>query len=213
MLHLLTKITFALFCLTLFAVPLMAQEDELGTAFIRTGDGFLMVHNGKAVSYTLEFKGNDLKPLEAETVAFTIDKRIVQIVNVARADFWKSADAKPTDEQLLQSHKAWESDYVADALKAKLSVSAEPIELAGKRKALYWFFPMPKELKSSFSHQVFLTTIVGNDVLGISSSLESAEAQAENKAYLVRSMQTLQTSDKPFNLQELSKKYREAPAE
>jgi len=195
-------LSFLLCCLNGFA-----QDNKLGVFVIKTETGYLLVQNREKISYTLEFKGEEIKPLDSDHPSFIIDGKMIQVLNVLNENYWKPKEAlktEPTTEQYLEAHKMWESDYLSDAWKTKLSVTAEFLEIGQKRKAMFWSFAMPKDIGAPFSHQLFLTTLIGKDVVGINSSPDMAENQKSYRTYMVETMNTLKTSEKPFNIKELS---------
>jgi hypothetical protein len=135
-----------------------------------------------------------------------IDGKLVQVVSVPNENYWKpkkDSQKTPTDDELLESHKIWESDYLGGELGAKLSVKSEVFEIERKRKVMFWTFPMPKELNSDYSHQVFLTTLIDKDILGLNASPTKDDEQKMYREYLIEAMNTLKVSEKPFNIKQL----------
>jgi hypothetical protein len=195
----------ALFCFAQ-AGEKNAAEGKLGIYIIRTESGYLVVHNREKDSYSIEFKGENFKPLENDHPVFVVDGKLVQVVSVPHKNYWKpktEAKNEPTEDELLESHKIWESEYLGGELKAKLSLTSEIFDIERKRKVMYWSFPMPEKLESDYSHQIFLTTLIGKDVLGLNASPKKAGEQKAYRDYLVESMNTLKISSKPFNIKEL----------
>jgi len=200
-------------CFVFGALSFFAQAGErtgaaekLGIYIIKTESGYLVVNNREKDSYSLEFKGEKFEPVESDHPVFTVDGRLIQVVSVPHKNYWTAkagAKKEPTDDELLESHKIWESDYLGTALKAKLSTTSEIFDIERKRKVMYWSFPMPKELESDYSHQIFLTTLIGKDILGLNASPKTAAEQKSYREYLVQTMNTLKISDKPFNIKEL----------
>ena len=189
-----------------FSLNIFAQE-AVGDFVLKTKDGFLLVQNFEKISFTVEFKGEKIEALSSDHPNFVIDGKLIQVINVPLENFWKPKEAlkaEPSTEQLLEAHKTWESDYLGEALKTKLSVTSEIFETSSKRKVMFWTFPMPKTVETPFSHQLFLTTIIGKEVWGINTSPETAETQKSYRDYITTSMNTLKTSDKPFNIKELT---------
>lgn len=188
-----------------------ATDAGLGQYIIRTENGYLIVHNREKNSYLLEFKGTKFEPEEGDHPVFTIDDKLVQIVAVSKNNYWTpkaKVKKEPSDDELLEAHKIWERDYLAGELKAKLSVTSEIFSIERSRKVMYWSFPMPKELGADFSHQIFLTTLVGTDIIGLNASPTSAGEQKAYRDYLIESMNTLKISSKPFNIKELEVLYK-----
>jgi len=184
----------------------LKKDDGLGIYIIRTESGYLIVHNREKDSYSIEFRGAKFDPHEGEHPIFTIDDKLVQIVSVANNNYWKpkgNAKNEPTDTELLEAHKIWESEYLGGELKAKLSVTSEIFDIERSRKVMFWSFPMPKALGSDFSHQIFLTTLVNKNIIALNASPKSSGDQKTYREYLVESMNSLKISAKPFNVKEL----------
>src|SRR5687767_4428921 len=150
-----------------------SQKNIDGGGLIKTEDGFLLITNRTPVSFSFEFKGNSIEPVESDHPVFTLDGKLWQIVDVSLSEFKVSENKskKLTDEETLELHKLWESKYIENALNKKLTLLSEIVEIQDKRKAMIWSFEMPKEMVSDFSHQIFMTTIVGDRVVAINSSV------------------------------------------
>ncbi|MBS1796250.1 MAG: hypothetical protein JSS81_20520 [Acidobacteria bacterium] len=201
------------------ALPLAAQkvetapaEPEMGVFMIRTDTGALIIKNSPKLSFTLEFRGQEIKTLKSDHPVFRVDGRLVQVVNVDFENYWQpaaGAKTEPTEQELLEAHRKWESDYIGGELNSRLSLTSENLEIVGKKKALFWSFPMPKDLGSDYSHTLFLTTLIGKNILGLNASVGLTDDLKEFKAYLLTVMNTLNLSEKPFNIQEISKKIKE----
>jgi hypothetical protein len=193
--------------IAVWAAPGFAQDDKLGTFVIKTETGYLLVHNRDKNSYSLEFKGTRIEPMKSDHPKFLLDGKFVQVVNATNEQFWKpKADSKvqTTPEEYLEAHRVWESDYLGNAMNAKLSVASEFLEIGQKKKALLWSFPMPQEFESPYTHQLFLSTLLGNDVLLLNVSVGGSENQKSIRNYIIETMNTLKTNDKPFNIKELT---------
>lgn len=181
-------------------------QEELGIYIIRTESGYLVVHNRQTKSYSIEFKGEKFKPIKGDHPTFVIDGKLVQVVSVRQENYWKTKkdlQKEPTDNELLETHKMWESDYLGNELGYKLSVKSEIFEIERKRKVMFWSFPMPKELNADYSHQIFLTTLINKDILGLNASPTKDDEQKPYREYLIESMNTLKISEKPFNIKQL----------
>jgi hypothetical protein len=201
----LTRVLILVLFVLLGGLNVFAQ-DKPGISVIRTDTGFLIVQNRVKNSFSLEFKGDEMKPLKGDHPTFIIDGKLVQVVTVDNENYWEpkeNSKTEPTAEQLLEAHKVWESDYLGGLLKTKLSVTSEFLEIGQKRKAMFWSFPMPKNINSEYSHQLFLTTLLGKDIVAINASPDTAENRKTYQTYMLESMNTLKTSEKPFNINEL----------
>ncbi|MBS1796249.1 MAG: hypothetical protein JSS81_20515 [Acidobacteria bacterium] len=186
-------------------------QENATSGVIGTDDGYLLAYNGLKTSFHIEFKGRDFEKKDSNHPAFWIDGKLIQVIPVTRGDFWKpqpDAKTEPTAEELLEAHRKWESDYIGGQLGIKLAVTSEYLEIGPQRKALFWSFPIPKDLGAPVSHQLFLTTTLGKDVLVLSAGPEKAEDFQAFKSYLLNSMKTLKTSEKPYDIKDLADKIK-----
>lgn len=173
---------------------------------IKTDKGFLFIHNGDKKSFTIEIVGKEIKPLQSETPMFTVDGNVLQILTVPITNFTNNSKGK-TDEELLEMHKVWESDYLGnEAYKTKLTLETQKMTF-GQTKALFWGFKRPS-MNQQFDGDYFLTTIIGNDLIGIGSSTDAKVKKAEIQTFLESIMQSLKVSDKPFDIEKLSEQIR-----
>ncbi len=202
-----------LLLLQLFLVfPFFGQTpNQYGTTILKTIDGYLIVDNKQNISYRIEFKGKSMLPLESDHPVFDIDGKLIQVVTVANSKFYKSKigeTSKPTEDELLEKHQVWESDYIAGEMNSKLTINKQSIELNSKKKGLLWTFDIPKSFDSQFTSQIFLTTVIGESVLGLNSYLEEKDSAPERKKYLVDSINTLQMSLIPFDVVKISEELK-----
>ncbi len=201
----LNRVAFLSLFVALSSLSIFAQSD-LGDYVLKTKDGYIVVQNRKATSFYFEFKGEKFEPMDSDHPKFMIDGKRIQIVTIARDEFWKTfADSKkePTDEELLELHKKWESDYLGNSLGEKLDVKSQIVESPTKRKMMYWSFAVPKAAALEVSNYIFLTTVVGKIILALNSGIESADSEAAYRTYLTETMSTLKTSETPFDVKKI----------
>lgn len=204
---LLLKLILIFGCLSAYS---QNASGSSGGGLIKTGDGFLLVTNRTPISFTLEFKGESIKPLEADHPVFVLDGKLLQVVDLEFSNFQKAEKnaKKLTDDEYLELHKKWESDYIGNSLKQTLLVKSETIEILNKQKAMVWSFEMPKELNSDFSHQIFVTTVVGDRVVAINASVEIGKTLSDYKNNLIDIIKTLKTSDKPLDVNKIAQEIK-----
>jgi len=206
------KIILAFFALLLFSSIGFSQTDKdlLGVLSIKTGKGFLFINNNDDKSFSIEISGSDVKPQEDLNVpAFSVDGKIVQILSVPLTNF-APENKKLSDEELLEAHKLWESNYLStDIYKEKLKVESTKVKLGEKRDALFWGFTRPK-FNQEFKHEYFLTTVVGKTLLAIGSPVGENETIEGTKKILMEIMVTLKVSEKPFDIEKLSESIRKS---
>ena len=198
----------------LFAAAIVLFGSAL-TAFsqaaIKTGDGFLFIKNDVKKSFIIEIKGKEVKTLESANPMFLVDGKILQIIMVPLTNF-APKNINKTDMELLEMHKNWESGYLSDEVfKRKLTVESEKFSV-GDRKALFWGFIRP-----SFNQEVdgdyFLTTIIGDNLIGIGSSISPKDKKETIRVFLNEVFKTLQVSDRNFDIEKMSKEIKEKPAD
>jgi hypothetical protein len=187
-----------------------AQTVVIPRASVKTKDGFIFIQNGHLRSFTLEFKGKDVKGITAgDNPAFNVDGKVIQLIIVENQSFLNGTkDA--TEEKLLELHRDWESDYLMkDIYEEKFPITSEPITQDG-RKFLLWGFTRPAE-NSSFDRDYFLTTIVGPGLLGFNVPVPVGASLADYRKLMLEVMSTLKVSDKPFDVLKISDGIRNAP--
>ena len=190
-----------LFLLTA-AVFLLSAAPAFGQASIKTANGFLFVNNDASKSFTLEVSGGEVKPLQHSQPMFQVDGRLLQILTVKKTGFAPQAGNK-SDEELLDLHKIWESDYLGqEVFKQKLAVEAEKLDVAGRR-ALFWSFARPIH-NQQIGHDCFLSTIVGDYALVLSSPLPLKGDKAATQKFLVDVLKTIKLADKTFDIEKLA---------
>ncbi len=181
------------------------------TATIKTADGYLFIHNTKIKSFTLEIKGKDVTTPKNQTNVpmFFVNGKIVQIVTTETSNFIPAGKTL-SDDEILEAHKKWESDFLSGEYKSKLQVESEKFSL-GERKTLFWGFKRPG-LSDTFDRDYFLTTTFGMTLLAVSSPVKSKEELSAYKALLTEIMSTLKVSSEPFDVQKIADGLRKAPA-
>jgi len=178
----------------------------------KTEKGYLFVLNKEKDAYQIEFKGRKLEYIDKHVPwVFKIDDSFLNLLNVLNKNYWgtKSVKTNPTDDELFEAHKIWESEFLSGRYKSKLSVSSEIFNLESGRKVMYWSFPVPKPFDSDFSHRNFLTTLIGKDILALCGAPKSAADEKVVRDYLIETIKTLKVSDKPFNIKQLRLAHKE----
>lgn len=181
---------------------LKKMEPEEST-FLKSANGFLLVHQDKGVYFTIDFSGKALKSTSSERVMFDIDETVYQVNTAPKTDFLSQED-KLSDEMVLQKHMDWEGKYLSDMFKTKLSTYSEKKTIGNNRAALLWCFAMPREYSNEVKHQCMLTTVVGDHVLILNAPVKETEIKnSKMSAYLITTMETLKVSITPINIKKL----------
>ena len=191
--NLLTLIAFVL----LFAGSISAQEEQSG--MIKSANGVLVVWNEPGNYFTIEIKGKDIKPSQQERL-FKVDGRFFQIQTVEKKAFLKLTDKSLDDKAILAAHRDWEKEYISGVIKHELKVDSEWLKPPDDRDILVWSYDMPKTALKQF----YVAVVKRDHVLLLNTALEKeGEAQA-SKDFLLQTLSTLKSSDKPLSLQKAS---------
>jgi hypothetical protein len=202
---------FGLICfaivLNLSATFLSAQEKSqsvvMPIASIKTADGYLFVYNTPFRSFTIELKGKEVTPAkDTQIPMFFVDGRLVQIITVDIQHFVASNKPDANEEDTLEAHKIWESDYLATQYGEKLKLESEKLVL-NNIKTLFWGFKRPSA-NESFDRDYFLSTVFGTKVLALSSPIKPSEFVAEYRSLLTGIMSTIKISSQPFDILKIS---------
>ena len=185
----------------------MPKQKEFGNYVLKIENGFLLVQNQPSVSFSIEFEGKDFEPFPSDHPKFVLDGKAIQLVTIPCESVWKpkdNLDVNPTVDELLESHKDWETNYLSNALKFKLNTTSSFIEIAPDRKVMVWSFKIPKNSNSSPTNYLFITTVIGENIIGFNSASDDFAGQNSCCEYLLESLKTLKTSNEPYNIEELS---------
>jgi hypothetical protein len=110
-------------------------------------------------------------------------------------------------ETTLDLHKKWESDYLQnDIFKKKIDLKTEKIAI-GDRKMLFWGFDRPSD-NTVYDRDYFLTTVVGNRVVVLSSPIKPGESVADYKKLLTDIFSTIKVQNEPFDIDKLADQIR-----
>ena len=191
--NLITLIAFVI----LSAVSISAQEEQSG--MVKSANGILVVWNEPGNYFTIEIKGKDIKPSQQERL-FKVDGRFFQIQTVEKKAFLKPTDKSLDDKAILAAHRDWEKEYISGVIKHELKVDSEWLKLPDDRDILVWSYDMPKTALKQF----YVAVVKRDHVLLLNTALEKeGEAQA-SKDFLLQTLSTLKSSDKPLSLQKAS---------
>lgn len=181
------------------------EENVMGKYAIKTKDGFLFGNNTEEKSFTVEIKGKTVKQINGENPTFNVDGKIVQILIVGVEKFVPYGK-KLNEDETLEQHKTWEVDYLSGEYGLKLKTESEKVNL-NNRKTLFWGFSRPK-FNDTFDRDFFLTTLVGNDLVGFSVAAEPSDEKSQIKKLLTETLASIKVSEQPFDVKKLSEDIR-----
>lgn len=190
--------------LTLFvlisASNLRAQDDEQG-GILKTDNGILIVWNEPNNNYTIEIKGNDIRPVPDQRLLFFVDGKFLQMKTVGKKDFLKKAQMKDLDDKaILTTHRDWEAQYLGGVFKETLKIDSSWQKLANGMDALWWSFEMPAKDKGQAKKQVYLIISKGDHILLLNSAVTDKIDEKTAQQFLLETMATLKINKKPLSL-------------
>jgi hypothetical protein len=192
------------------AAALNAQtKDPISAVLIKAADGYLYIYNTKIKSFMLEIKGKDVTTPknDAGVPMLFVNGKVVQMIVTETTNF-VPAGKTPGEDEILELHKKWESDFLGGEYKSKLQVESEKLSL-GDRKTLFWGFKRPG-LNETFDRDYFLTTTFGMTLLAVGSPIKPNEELSAYKTLLTEIMSTLKVSSEPFDIHKIADDLRKS---
>jgi hypothetical protein len=182
------------------ASTLHAQNDEQG-GILKTDNGILIVWNEPNNNYTIEIKGNDIRPVPDRPFLFFVDGKFLQMKTVAKKDFLKKAQMKDLDDKaILTAHRDWEAQYLGGVFKQTLKIDSLWQKLTNGMDALWWNFEMPRNEKGQAKKQVYLIISKGDHILLLNSAVTDKVDEGTAQQFLLDTMATLKINKKPLSL-------------
>jgi hypothetical protein len=188
---------------------LRASQDDYASGAIKTDYGFLLVWNGTNNYYTLEIKGKKVSQTSTERVQFSVDGMFLQIVNAPIKNFIEDGKRNQMDDRaLLEAHRNWEVKYMEQDYKESLKVESSWEQMVYGKTALAWSIDVPAGAHSNVRKQTSLTLVKGDFILMLGSVATDTISEAASKQLLLKTAESLRTSDKPINLTKLQEQIR-----
>lgn len=97
------KIITLTFLILFSTINLLAQDGERG-GIIKTDKGILIIWNEPKNNYTLEIKGNEIKPIPDKRIMFLADGKFLQLMTVPKKTFSKKRRSKTSTIKLFSRH-------------------------------------------------------------------------------------------------------------
>ncbi len=123
-----------------------------------------------------------------------VNNYVLQYVIVDKKQYIKS-DSIYTDLKLLTKYALLEAEYMTGLFKQKLNIQMQKAPLSKEKMALIWFFEMPTSVSQEVKHQIFVNTIVGDKIFGLSSSQFANQKLNDVKDFLLDVISTLKQID------------------
>ena len=197
-------IALTLFVL-LFVSNLHAQDDEKG-GIVKTDKGILIVWNEPNNNYTIEIKGNEIKPVPEKRIMFFADGKFLQLMTIPKKEVLKKAQKQDLeDKTILTAHRDWEAQYLGSVFKETLKIDSSWQKLSNGMDALLWSFEMPAKSNSQAKKQVYLIVSKSDHILLLNSVVTKNVDEKTVQQFLIDTMATLKTSKKPLSLKKAQK--------
>lgn len=145
-------------------------------------------------------------------------------------DEFKPEKKDPSDQELLEGHFTWETDWLAKTLKEeKLNSGKKSAKIDPKRSGLAWHFVMPKKLKAGVPvkeettgeaaaadevaslpyAQCYLTMIVQQNVILMNTMVKDKKGLADAQKFLLAEMKKVQFAAEAIDYKEVQERLRE----
>ncbi|HWP52438.1 MAG TPA: hypothetical protein VNK07_00090 [Candidatus Binatia bacterium] len=179
---------------------MFTQDDDSG-GILKTEKGILIVWNEPNNNYTIEVKGNDIRPFADSPLIFYVDKKILQIKTVAKKEFVNNLETAGLDDKsILIAHRDWEVKYLSSLFKQSLKIDSAWQKLTNGVDALLWNFEMPSNGNSQAKKQVFLVISKGDYILLLNSAVTDSIDEKTVRQFLLETIETLKINKKPLSL-------------
>lgn len=201
------RLMFAAAMIFLLSLMISAQQKKTyGKVSIKTAYGYLFISNSSEKSFTLEIRGKEIEVInEGNNRMFFVDEKLLNIVQADTKAF-VSANEKLTEDQILEKHKVWESEFRSQAFKTKLELKTEQVTVKDF-KTMFWGYARPLA-NEEYDRDYLLTKVVGKEVLALNTSLYIGDKLPDYQKFLVETLSTLKVSDEPFDVQKLTEEFR-----
>jgi hypothetical protein len=126
----------------------------------------------------------------------------LQYVIVDKKNYIKE-DADTSGLKVLIKYALSEAEYFTSIFKQKINIQLQKVPLSSNRSVLLWFFEMPSNVSKDVKHQVFANIIIGDKIVGLSSSQFSDQKFDDVKNFLIDIISTLKKFDSKKDFEKL----------
>ncbi len=188
------------------ALSVFAQSEPKAFA-VKTESGVAIVCNNGNKSFAFEIKGKNVQSAQGGGMLFVVDEKLVQVnfVGVDALDSAKKLIENPNTISMMKLHQVWEMDYLSnETFKQKVSIESESEEKfaianGNFRDSLFWSYKRPKDETSAYIGDAFQSTLIGNVVLVVGTTLEPNDDISSRKDYLTKVLSTIVLMDKELD--------------
>jgi hypothetical protein len=167
---------------------------------IQTEHGYKLVSDGSGKPFTVEISGKEVRQqhLDVDPLIFSVDKMVLQVVCPEINGFLNAGKRKKMDDRgVLTFHRDFEAEYLEESNQTKFNIESSWRTLENGREALLWTFKMPADRTKNVTEQIYLTTLAGNRVLMLVTSLTAQTDREASIQLLLNTASTLKMTGKP----------------
>jgi hypothetical protein len=190
--------------------PGVALQQTDVWALIKTDDGMLFVWNIHELHFTLAVKGKEIKQVDVpDRIFLAVNGKTLQIQAAEIRDFAPDAKEKKLDDKaILAAHRDWESKYIGELLKSKLTSKSFSVNMSAQGPASLWEYAMPEGMNAEAKTQVYVTVVRGDYVVMLNCEATNTTPEVEVRKFLLDTIATLKTSSESIDVQKLSESIR-----
>ena len=131
---------------------------------------------------------------QANKNVIAVNNYALQYVIVDKKNYIK-ADSITADLKVLTNYALSEGEYMSGLFKQKLNIQMQKAPLSSDKTVLIWFFELPTSVSKEVKHQVFANIIIGDKIIGLSSSQFADQKLDDVKNFLMDVISTLKKVD------------------
>lgn len=183
----------------------VVKEFNYRSGNIFLGKSYLQVINEKESFFTLEVKGDLVRPRWTNGVSsYAVDGLLLQVFNYPLNNF-DVAEAGNEEAALLEVFQRSEAEILQQKYGSDLTISQKIEKRADGKVYLYWSFPIPDNYKqregsSKVMEEHFVSVICHRQVLNMRSLLMEGENKADTQQLLNRTVETVRVESERIDL-------------
>jgi hypothetical protein len=188
------------FCLTALLLGFHSKSQGEVSA-LKSAAGVVVVWDKPGCRFTVEIPCKAVEPLEHPAHFFIKADGVPFQIQTAKDRDILANPAAVLPAELLKTHRDWEEKSLEKALEAEIDPESELLTLADGDQALLWSYRMPAGMDAEVVRQVYLTRVVGEEVLVLNAVVFKG-AKVENiRKNLIATANSLRAHDAPVDLQ------------
>ena len=173
---------------------------ELTTLGLTLPEGQLMIYNDPGAYFTFLIRGNHIRNTERHSLedplALVVDGMFLQMTTLPISQFIDSNFSRMSDQEILEAHVRYESQYLASLIDKDYKIYREPLHLDNGRESMLWMMEI-----EGMPTQVLISTAVRPRILLLSTALlrEGEKEQKRVLGLLMEGVGSIRRYDKPID--------------